>query len=484
MQCSLINDTNLILNTLGGEHQYSLNNILNSNNYDADEEFDIIKHSPYYSESLLIDMLQERLNDFTLLSLNIQSLNSKFDELEILIENLRDNNCTFSAIVLQETWLSDNSDTSLYNLDDYNMISQGKICSNHSGLTIYLHKTFQYRHLNIVNNASDWDSQFIEIYGNALPKNIIIGNIYRPPREHNSDHETFLNEFAPVLSNLSNLNKEVVIVGDFNINLLKVCVKNNVTQFFDLITSNSFFPQITLPTRLSSNSGTLIDNILYKLSPASFRHSAGILLNNISDHQPYFICIDLAISHVKSTPSKYIEIKSRKPTALDDFIGAISNSDIYSKLNKHIDCNPNYNYSIIEGVIKESIVKHFPTKTVKYNKHRHKKNKWITKGIIKSIAYRDRLYMKLKQAKPDSNEYQTLKVNLSTYNKMLKHNIQLAKRKYYFSCFEKYKYDIKNTWCAIRDILKKGELKSNFPENFKINNCRVSDSEQIANKFS
>ena len=36
------------------------------------------------------------------------------------------------AICLQETWLSENSDTSLLHIDGFNLIMQGKICSAHA----------------------------------------------------------------------------------------------------------------------------------------------------------------------------------------------------------------------------------------------------------------------------------------------------------------------------------------------------------------
>ncbi len=42
-----------------------------------------------------------------------------------------------------------------------------------------------------------------------------------------------------------------------------------------------------------------------------------------------------------------------------------------------------------------------PTKFVKYNKRKHKRSKWITSRIIKSIQYRDNLYKKLKTTNPN-----------------------------------------------------------------------------------
>ena len=58
--------------------------------------------------------LKEKLDEFCILSLNIQSLNAKFDELVILLHSLT--NCKFSAICIQETWLTDKSDLSLFKI--------------------------------------------------------------------------------------------------------------------------------------------------------------------------------------------------------------------------------------------------------------------------------------------------------------------------------------------------------------------------------
>ena len=55
-----------------------------------------------------------------------------------------------------------------------------------------------------------------------------------------------------------------------------------------------------------------------------------------------------------------------------------------------------------------------PTKKVKINKHKHKKSKWITQGIIRSITFRDKLYLKMKLSPKDSAEYSVIKINLKT----------------------------------------------------------------------
>ncbi len=60
------------------------------------------------------------------------------------------------------------------------------------------------------------------------------------------------------------------MTGDFNIDLLKINDKHVIGEYFDMLTSHSFYPKITLPTRLTNNNGTLINNnFLCKLTEST-----------------------------------------------------------------------------------------------------------------------------------------------------------------------------------------------------------------------
>ena len=145
-----------------------------------------------------------------------------------------------------------------------------------------------FKKLPIYVQSEVWEGLFIEISGHTLNKNIIIGNIYRPPHDRNENYQTFINELTPILSGLESRNCEVFLTGDFNIDLLKIKKKAIFSEFFDVMISHSFYPKITSPTRLSNNSGTLMDNIYCKLSSKSINSSSEILISGLSDHLPYF----------------------------------------------------------------------------------------------------------------------------------------------------------------------------------------------------
>ena len=51
------------------------------------------------------------------------------------------------------------------------------------------------------------------------------------------------------------------ILGDFNINLLNYNEHQPTNEFLDSLASNSIIPYILQPTRVTSHSKTLIDNI-------------------------------------------------------------------------------------------------------------------------------------------------------------------------------------------------------------------------------
>ncbi len=70
--------------------------------------------------------------------------------------------------------------------------------------------------------------------------------------------------------------------------------------------NHSFYPNITLHTRLSNKHGTLINNFLCKLTETTLDTTSGILTQKFSDHQPYFTILK-NINHRDHKP-KYIKI--------------------------------------------------------------------------------------------------------------------------------------------------------------------------------
>ena len=123
------------------------------------------------------------------------------------------------------------------------------------------------------------ESTFIEIL-NKKQKNLIIGCVYKHPKHEVKDFTN--NHMMPLLDKLSNENKDIMIMGDFNVNLINCNDDKNISNFLDTMLSHSFLPFITTPTRITRNTKTLIDNIFYN-KPLNDIMSAN-LSSIISDH--------------------------------------------------------------------------------------------------------------------------------------------------------------------------------------------------------
>ena len=167
------------LNNLGSDvpNTDDLNNVLRSFVDDPNNEVRTYSDSLYIPTENVENMLSQYPNNFSLFSLNIQSLNSKFDSLSAFLSHLNEKGYNFDAICLQETWLPPDGDTSLFNIPGYHLIHQGKICSQHSGLIIYLSNKFSYSVKDIEIRSDLWDGQFVDVYGENLNGKITIGNI-------------------------------------------------------------------------------------------------------------------------------------------------------------------------------------------------------------------------------------------------------------------------------------------------------------------
>ena len=405
----------------------------------------------------------------------------------MLLEDAQKQNISFHAICIQESWLADESDLSLFQIAGYQCISQGKKCSQHGGLITYIDENYLATVINVDNTSQIWESQFILVKDIECDNEIVIGNIYRPPYGNNGKENisTFISELDPILANLSNTNRDMVITGDFNINLLHINLANkeHFGEFIDLMLGHSLFPKITFPTRIGDNgSCTLIDNAYCKLSAKSLSSAAGILHTNLSDHYPYFI--SLKLHNILGQKDIYVKKRLNSKEAHESLLRDLWDSDIISQLDRNPYCDPNANYNVLHNHLVKLKDKHMPFKLVKFNKHRHKGSKWITAGIIKSIRYKDNLYRTVQQTDRSSAAYETLKQSLRTYNALLKRAIREAKITYYNDILEQNKTDMRKMWTAINDIIcktksKKVGIKAIATEGKLIKNPKI-----IAEKFN
>ena len=152
-------------------------------------------------------------------------------------------------------------------------------------MIIYLKDIYNFLPRDLYSPSLHWEGLFIDIthkYNEELPNKITLANVYRPPRNNNSNVsiDRFLAPFSLIFNQLSRENSTLITGGDFNIDLLKINEREKIQEYFDLFVANGSIPQITMPTRFSKKNATLIDQIFCRNTKDSSHHISGIIVNS------------------------------------------------------------------------------------------------------------------------------------------------------------------------------------------------------------
>jgi hypothetical protein len=89
-------------------------------------------------------------------------------------------------------------------------------------------------------------------------QNFLCSVIYRHP---NGNADTFISYIDSSIDKIHREGKYCVILGDFNLDLLKFETHTVTDNFMNILGTYFFQPHILQPTRITRHSETLIDNI-------------------------------------------------------------------------------------------------------------------------------------------------------------------------------------------------------------------------------
>ena len=294
--------------------------------------------------------------------------------------------------------------------------------------------------------------------------------MYKYPQLKKSEFiETSL---APVLDIVSKEKKVVALLGDYNIDLTKD--ENN--DFIDVLCSNAFFPVITIPTRITDHSETLIDNIF--INSNRYPIIAGNLLVGISDHLPQFALMETdAIKDNTSVEKYYLDWKSFNE---NQFIEKFKQIDWKSKLQLE-QLDPDLSFKNFFNNLTIMIENHVPLKKV--SKKQYQRKAWITRGIHKSIQCRDKLFKQFKSEK-DSGAKVVKFQQYKRYRNQIVKLIRQSKKLHYRNFFTQYIQNPKKIWGGINELIKMRSSKSSNKITLKVGSEIKTDSTEIANEIN
>ena len=260
-------------------------------------------------------------------------------------------------------------------------------------------------------------------------------------------------------------------MGDFNIDLMKNNSHKQTTDFINMMFANALIPLINKPTRITSHSATIIDNIFSNKFRNDVIAIQGNLISDISDHFAQFYVSETTSKQNSNT--EYMLIRVKNQTNFEKYSNAINDFN-WSEIQEYSDCNQAYNF--FADSLKRIFNQSFPVQKVK-KKYRNRLP-WLTDGLRNSIKHKNRLYKIYIKIQTSQN-----KKVYNTYNNKLKSILRKSEKIHYQDCLLKCTNNLKKTWSIIKDVLNKNK-NSKLNDTFKYNDQTTSDKDIIANKFN
>ena len=446
------------------ECDFDLGDLYKNQNHNSD-----MTKCEYYLEDRFRSKISNYFSNnspFSVLHFNVRSLINKLDDLQQYLEELEHK---FSVIGISETWLNNDNESQIQ-LPGYSFVNNNRNTKTGGGVGMFISSVISFHIRNDLNLQRDGllESFFIET---CLRKNekIIIGIIYRPP---NNNFNEFEADLKTILHKVDKENKMCILMGDFNIDLIKSESSDHVNRFLHQMYSSHFYPVINRPTRITANLATLIDNIFNNnIHFDSFR---GILINDLSDHLPVF-----QIFPSISTPEpKKIVLKKRAITKanMDKLRSEVQNInwEFLRTINDVDDAYSHFKETFM-GLYNKCI----PEKNLSNKERKIHKKPWITKGFIKSSKIKNKLYKKIL-----NNGNEELKARYKYYRNHLNKLKNILKRRYYEQKFDTAKGDTKQTWKLVNEVINRKKRNTVSSAEFKKDNERISDEREVVNRFN
>ena len=445
------------------------------NNYDDDilKISSILEACNYYDKSEIGKVFasdhdeSSKSEKFSVIFNNIDGNSTNFDRFSNEISNL---GIIPSIIAIAETNI-DECHKNLYQLNGYESVylskEQGK--NKGSGIGLYIKDNINFNVLDSLSVSSqNLQALFIETTNTNIPQTI--GVVYRL---QTGSLNAFYLELDKILSQLPNNN--VIITGDFNINLHQPC-----SEFENTLFSYGFVPSISIATHEKPGcSASCIDNIL--TNSYNNIQLSGVISSGVSHHLPIFcifdVCTETETSGSKHMP-KYDFCESNVSDFIDKLKSEVCDYHSYYAYNES-------EFNSFANKMTETIDECFKTEgKFKPSKRNRLLNPWITTGVIAAIDRKNYLYKIWKKSKSKNNKsgsetaYENYKKQRQLVNKAIKN----AKSNYYSNKFEAANGNTKKTWEIINELRgkKKGSLKPSFIVDDKL----IKDRRVIANEFN
>ena len=405
-------------------------------------------------------------SEITVFHNNIRSSVKNFDK--ISEETFK--NCKYLPDILTITETKLNDSKSIPELEGYKY-KHVDSTTDAGGVGIYLSNNLSFTVRNDLSlEAQNCEDLWINVDMDDGSK-LVIGVVYRHPGHK---YETFCDKLCNNLNSLNLSKTNYLVVGDFNINLLKYGIAGNVTNYVNALNSVGCNICIDRPTRVDTKSSTCIDHVYSNFSPDKL--DTQIILSDVSDH----FSTMTKISGVSKTKHN-VDIFTRKSNLKDEEWEQF-NLELLGELNKELTSNSEQ-YDVQESAkaitkaYNTVIDKFMPLTKMSKKQKRNFSKPWITPGLKVSSEKKFELLDKWVSTKlPKDRE--AYKKHLNMFNKLKKK----AREDYYVNKAALYCLDKSKTWQLINEIsMRKRKKRTQVQSIRNKNGKKLRDPSAIAN---
>ena len=283
--------------------------------------------------------------------------------------------------------------------------------------------------------------------------------------------ELFNDYISKTLNKIKLENKKSFYMGDYNINLLNSAMHPATEEFVNINLAHGFIPTINKPTRITSTTATLIDNIFTNETNLGGKYQ-GIIPTDLSDHLPIFHIEKLDKQTKKNEKEVMFKriFSERNKQKFTNLIGQIDMNSI------ELNLNAREAYSTFQNALNTAFEDSFPLIEIKKG---YKDNlPWLTEGLKSSIKIKNRLYVLWYK-----NKTQEAKTHYSKYKLILNKMVKKAQRDYYKQQIEENRDNLYQQWAVLKAIINKKKNSNKKIGKFKINGILQKDPQVISNAF-
>ena len=453
---------------------YDLLNPLHGNNFEGlEEEFNI--NCTYLTENAAISKLKSFKEQLIiLLSINCQSIHAKYNEILGCIDNFRNKGIMPTMLACQELWVNTEANLDVFNVEGYNWHTNLRKHQRGGGVGILIQKQYKVDRLfeRISFKERICESICLKVSLNGFK--FVVLNTYRPPNQSNDEIEQFFDTYLELLDRIFALDLPFFIVGDINLDLLKLNdINSHSMRLVEALNFNGVLNTITKATRITRTSATLIDifgvgNFIQNLMLSC------VLTSQISDHLMLVNAFRIN-GGKKPTQPDFYEKRMMGDDNINSLNEALYSTDWSDVLNKD---NANAAYDIFIKKFLELYNTLCPVVRIRKNKKTTPLQKFMTPHLLRMREHKHALHDNFLRERTRESE-----AVYNSYRNSYNRNVRKAKLDYYRLNIRNCGGDSKKLWKCLKEMLG-FDQKAPDCSYLEVGNRKIEGDQAIANEFN